>query len=358
MWKPKTAELTAPERLRRYWKRVLIAATLASLSGNVVHALPDTARSIAVQIVLAAIAPVALLTLVHGLGLMTLAGMRGKVHTAVTVAVAVMVATAFVVSLDALRDLARTAGWSESMSWLLPVMLDLTVVVATGVMVVLDKPAAPATVVTDQDHTDADTAVDRGADQLDYPLLDPNRWSAGPLSDLRSTIELDLDMDQNAEDREVHSPAESLVRTDQDQLAEQVHDAMDQDVQPSLDQQAQTVADQSEDQDREPAVQPAEDQADQDVPPAAEVQRTTSAVVRSVPKRVDREPVQTTDADLDRARVILAESSMSYSDEQVAAVLTLLDAGTASRAVAEQTGISKSGVLRIKSAARELVIAA
>lgn len=319
---------------------------------NVVHALSSHADGTPWRnemAVMSAIPPILLPLLVELLGREARRGAasKGLFRSAFGVITA-LAALAFAISVWSISALGIAMGLPGIIAIAFPTVLDLAAAASTLFLLdrALGEQRSASTVLVDQDHSDADTAVDQSADLPSYPMLDPNRWDRGPLSDLDRTLDMDLDMDQNAKAREVHAPADPQVRADQDQPAEQVHAEVDQ------------VADQSEDQDHEPAVQPAEGQADQDADLAPDVLRPTTPAVRAAPSTVDREPVQITESDLDRARAILNSASMSYSVDQVAAVLALLDAGTASRAIAEQTGISKSGVLRIKSAARELSVAA
>lgn len=138
------AETTRANHRRavRFFWGFLIGATTVSLVGNIAHAaLPHLPR-VSVQIGAAAVPPIALLAVVHGIALAVRAGASGRVYSWAVSAVAVIGVGAFAVSFVALRDLMCTIGYSSAIAWVFPALIDTAVAVSTLMLVALgDKPA-------------------------------------------------------------------------------------------------------------------------------------------------------------------------------------------------------------------------
>lgn len=137
------AEITQSNHHRavRYFSVLLLGATTVSLAGNVAHVLPHVSHTI-IQIVAAAVPPVALLGSVHGIALAVRVGASGRVYRCAVGAVAAIGAGAFALSFLRLRDLMQTIGCSPTTAWLFPVIADTTIAVSTMMLVALgDKPA-------------------------------------------------------------------------------------------------------------------------------------------------------------------------------------------------------------------------
>lgn len=128
---------------RKFYWSLLIGATLVSLLGNIVHAILPYVPHVAVQIGCAAVPPVVLLCTVEGIGLAVRAGASGRVYRLAVAAVAAIGAGAFALSYLALRDLALSIGYSRSVAWLLPMIVDTAVATSALMLVALgDKPAS------------------------------------------------------------------------------------------------------------------------------------------------------------------------------------------------------------------------
>jgi hypothetical protein len=123
----------------------LIGATTVSLIGNIAHAVLPYIPRIVIQIGTAAIPPLFLLAVVHGIALSVRAGASGTVYRWAVTATAVIGVGAFVMSFRALRDLAIHAGIPPVWAWLFPAIIDTAIGVSTIMLVALgDKPARRA----------------------------------------------------------------------------------------------------------------------------------------------------------------------------------------------------------------------
>lgn len=120
-------------RAKRFFWTVLSMATLASVSGNVAHALLNAAPGTAsVSAAAAAVPPIILLAAIHGLG--TLARARrgsGAAYWAAMVMTVLLACGAFALSFDALRALAVTAGIRSGLAWIWPLIIDLSIAQST-----------------------------------------------------------------------------------------------------------------------------------------------------------------------------------------------------------------------------------
>jgi hypothetical protein len=135
-----TAENGAPTRraVRFFWC-TLFSATAASIAGNVEHALLNTAAGSPVIAAAAAVVPPAvLLGSTHGVALLVRARTAGWAYWCALCMTAMLAGCAFVLSFDALRELAvRWAGYRPSVAWLWPMSIDLSIAVSTLALLAL-----------------------------------------------------------------------------------------------------------------------------------------------------------------------------------------------------------------------------
>lgn len=128
-------------RAKRFFWTVLSMATLASVSGNVAHALLNAAPGTAtVSAAAAAVPPIILLAGIHGLG--TLARARrgtGAAYWAAMVMTVLLACGAFALSFDALRALAVTAGIRSDLAWIWPLIIDLSIAQSTLALLALTR---------------------------------------------------------------------------------------------------------------------------------------------------------------------------------------------------------------------------
>ncbi|KPG18293.1 hypothetical protein AN911_28170 [Mycobacteroides immunogenum] len=132
----------AHHRATRFFWSWLAGATAVSLAGNVVHAAltasPST-RWLAAAV--AAVPPTVLLASVHGIAVLAKTSASGRVYRAAVVATTGLALGAFLLSFVALRDLAMLAHIPAPLAFVLPLVIDLAIAVATLALVAVgDKP--------------------------------------------------------------------------------------------------------------------------------------------------------------------------------------------------------------------------
>jgi hypothetical protein len=150
---PTQTEVTAKNHRRavRFFWYFLIGATAVSLIGNVVHAIWRLIPFVVIQIGTAAVPPLFLLAVVHGIALSVRAGASGTVYRWAVTATAVIGVGAFVMSFRALRDLVIQTGIPPVWAWLFPAIIDTAIGVSTLMLVALgDKPARRARTASTQ----------------------------------------------------------------------------------------------------------------------------------------------------------------------------------------------------------------
>lgn len=123
-----------------------------SLAGNVAHAVltasPST-RWLAASV--AAVPPTVLLASVHGIAVLAKTSASGRVYRAAVVATTALALGAFLLSFVALRDLAVLAHIPRPLAFVLPLVIDLAIGVATLALVAVgDKPTRRVTPRTAQ----------------------------------------------------------------------------------------------------------------------------------------------------------------------------------------------------------------
>lgn len=130
--------------VRFFWWLLLAAATV-SLVSNIAHAVLPYIPTVAIQISAAAVPPVFLLGIVHGMSLAVRAGASGTIYRCAVSAIAIIGLGAFSMSFIAQRDLMLAIGYNPGTAWIFPAITDVTAAVCTLVLVVLgDKPARRA----------------------------------------------------------------------------------------------------------------------------------------------------------------------------------------------------------------------
>lgn len=146
--------LTSTEIAQRHHRRAtrffwswLAGATAVSLAGNVVHAAltasPST-RWLAAAV--AAVPPTVLLASVHGIAVLAKTSASGRVYRAAVAATSALALGAFLLSFVALRDLAVLAHIPAPLAFVLPLVIDLAIGVATLALVAVgDKPTRRVT---------------------------------------------------------------------------------------------------------------------------------------------------------------------------------------------------------------------
>lgn len=147
----------------------LISGTAASILGNVTHALLSASDSGASPVIAASMSlapPVVLLLATHGVHALVRSRIVGTSYWAALAITVALACCAFVLSFEALRDLAATyAGMRSAVAWLWPLAIDLSITGSTVALLALSS----AQRVEQLDHP-ASTAT------LDEPY-------AGPLDD-------------------------------------------------------------------------------------------------------------------------------------------------------------------------------
>lgn len=153
-------------RPRRFFWFVLTLASLASIAGNGAHSWVATDLTVPRQMAIAvAVAPpVVLMLSIEGLSLLVRGLRRSAATFWCTVAMTVFLAAgAFVLSFEALRDLAVRNGIPAQLAWIWPMIIDVTIAQATLALVTLSHPE-PADVVTESELAPAqEGALSEGA---------------------------------------------------------------------------------------------------------------------------------------------------------------------------------------------------
>lgn len=131
--------------VRFFWSW-LAGATVVSLAGNVVHAAlaaSEGTRWLAAAV--ATVPPTVLLASVHGIAVLAKTTSSGRVYRAAVTATTALALGAFLLSFVALRDLAILAHIPAPLAFVLPLVIDLAIAVATLALVAVgDKPTRRA----------------------------------------------------------------------------------------------------------------------------------------------------------------------------------------------------------------------
>lgn len=136
--------------VRFFWTWLLLATTV-SVAGNVAHAVltapPGTVRLAAAA---AVVPPAVLLGTTHSVALLVKTRRVGFIYWCALTMTVALAACAFILSFDALRDLAVALGIPASRAWLWPVAIDVSIANSTLSLLSLSPPRSlPVTRVSD-----------------------------------------------------------------------------------------------------------------------------------------------------------------------------------------------------------------
>jgi hypothetical protein len=136
-------EATTGRAVRFFWVWLMLA-TGVSVSGNVAHAVL-TAPSATVRLAAAAavVPPAVLLGSTHSVALLVKTRRLGFVYWCALAMTMALAGCAFVLSFDALRDLAVTLGMRADRAWLWPVAIDVSIANSTLSLLSLSSTCAP-----------------------------------------------------------------------------------------------------------------------------------------------------------------------------------------------------------------------
>jgi hypothetical protein len=142
----------------------LILATSVSVAGNVAHAVL-TAPSATVRLAAAAavVPPAVLLGSTHSVALLVRTRRVGFNYWCALPMTIALAGCAFVLSFDALRDLAVTLGILPDRAWLWPVAIDVSIANSTLALLSLAPPGTPANRFEEVGHQRAATTTSRAA---------------------------------------------------------------------------------------------------------------------------------------------------------------------------------------------------
>ncbi|WP_048891933.1 DUF2637 domain-containing protein [Mycobacterium heckeshornense] len=148
-------------RAALFFRAVLIVASSASIAGNAAHAVVATNLGVPAPLAAAvAVAPpVILMSSIEGLSLLIRTSRRSKATFWCALAMTALLALcAFVLSFEALRDLAIRSGIAHELAWLWPVVVDVTIAQATMALLALSRSRSAITLLPSL--FDDDTGVD------------------------------------------------------------------------------------------------------------------------------------------------------------------------------------------------------
>lgn len=295
----------------------LVFATVCSLATNITHSirLHHGGWAAVGPVLLAMLAPVALLILFHLLGVWAgRAGYRSATYWVFLAAILGLGAAAFRLSFAAIRDLAMEWGYGYGDAALFPLILDGLIAVCTVGLVAVQRPRKVA------HQLNAETTVVT----VQQPAIHPAPQPEPPTAE-RTTAPADRTtavMVEQPEPQAVHETVEQAVN----------HPVNwdDADTEPLADHPAAKVNHQPEpevDHDPQPTPEPV-------------VHRTLSLVGQSADRDVDHRAI---------ARRVVERSTSGWSVDQVEAV-SRLTPGPGQRVIAEELDVSPTTVNRIRKA--------
>lgn len=214
-------ELEAERKAQKYYWGVLILATIASITGNVVHALLATADHTstaipAVAATLAVVPPVVEVLAAYGVHLLVHVRKVGIAYgTAFAITVALVI-LAFIVSFEALRDLAIVyGGMKPHTAWIIPVVIDFSITGSTVSLLAISQAQRSAVKDSEPEITAEQPITTYTADAAE--TLNPAESAAGapehspeidpeldwePELDDETSLEEELDLVDEAEPTE------------------------------------------------------------------------------------------------------------------------------------------------------------
>jgi Protein of unknown function (DUF2637) len=125
-------------RATRFFWSTLIAATAASVAGNIAHAVLSAPGHAVISAAAAVVPPAVLLGSTHGVALLVRTRTVGATYWCALTMTGALAVCAFVLSFDALRALALTwAGFTPATAWLWPLAIDLSIAQSTLALLAL-----------------------------------------------------------------------------------------------------------------------------------------------------------------------------------------------------------------------------
>ncbi len=138
---PASRTRTEESAAGRFFWTVLILATLASIGGNVTHAVlkANSGPLVAVAAAVAMVPPIVLLAATHSVGLLVRTRSTGPIYWAALAMTVGLAGCAFALSFDSLWELAVNAGVRRGIAWLWPLSIDVSIAQATLALLSLTR---------------------------------------------------------------------------------------------------------------------------------------------------------------------------------------------------------------------------
>ncbi|WP_147377931.1 DUF2637 domain-containing protein [Mycobacteroides abscessus] len=314
------------------WKGLLALAATTSIGLNIWHAVETSGYGAAV---LASIAPLYLFWIVHNL-VTEPGGTRGWRKDKVGVSAAAVVALgAFAISYVTQRDLVLLLGMEEFVANILPLIVDLTIAVASYKLVHEAELAAAAEQAPEQTvHQPVQTTANRDTEPVTQPVEVPAMRDAAPAPAATQTT--------SVRDAEPQQPATQTAT-----LRDALRDADTEELPLTRDDSRDAAAKHRDEAPttRRLAAVPTPRPAATHAPASAATQTAT-----------DRD-AEDGDEYLRRAELLVEAGRTTAPLAAVHRVLRGKANGETNRELADVTGLSESAVQRIVTASRELVTA-
>lgn len=146
-------------RAALFFRAVLIVASSASIAGNAAHAVVATNLGVPAPLAAAvAVAPpIILMSSIEGLSLLIRTSRRSTFTFWCALAMTALLAVcAFVLSFEALRDLAIRSGIPHDLAWLWPVVVDVTIAQATMALLAISRARSAIEAAFNEFEADSD----------------------------------------------------------------------------------------------------------------------------------------------------------------------------------------------------------
>jgi uncharacterized protein DUF2637 len=131
------AEADTRSATRFFWEWLFVATSM-SVAGNVMHAIMSAPRgTVALAAAAAVVPPAVLLGSTHSVALLIKTRRLGVTYWCALLMTVALAGCAFVLSFDALRDLAVSLGFHPSRAWLWPVAIDVSIAQSTLALLTL-----------------------------------------------------------------------------------------------------------------------------------------------------------------------------------------------------------------------------
>lgn len=158
----------AVTRAKRFFWAVLLCATAVSIGGNAAHAMLKTMGvPSALGAAVATVPPLVLLASTEGVAMLVRARRGSSAAYWCALAMTGLLAVcAFVLSFNALQDLAARAGINARLAWLWPIAVDATIAQCTVALLSLSRQVPPAPLALSDEPPGAAVVVQAG-EELD-----------------------------------------------------------------------------------------------------------------------------------------------------------------------------------------------